>query len=90
MNVLDKIEKLRLDRGWSVYRLAEKAGITDNYIYFCILRIQSMEYFLLFYSNHPFLFLVQVFLFHIIKVLFFLLYPNSYSHLQIIQAFFFC
>ena len=30
MNVLDKIEKLRLDRGWSVYRLAEKAGITDN------------------------------------------------------------
>lgn len=24
MNVLDKIEKLRLDRGWSVYRLAEK------------------------------------------------------------------
>ena len=28
MNVLDKIEKLRLDRGWSVYRLAEKAGIT--------------------------------------------------------------
>lgn len=27
MNVLDKIEKLRLDRGWSVYRLAEKAGI---------------------------------------------------------------
>ena len=26
MNVLDKIEKLRLDRGWSVYRLAEKAG----------------------------------------------------------------
>ena len=33
MNVLDKIEKLRLDRGWSVYRLAEKAGITDKYIY---------------------------------------------------------
>lgn len=33
MNVLDKIEKLRLDRGWSVYRLAEKAGITDKCIY---------------------------------------------------------
>lgn len=33
MNVLDKIEKLRLDRGWSVYRLAEKAGITDKRIY---------------------------------------------------------
>lgn len=33
MNVLDKIEKLRLDRGWSVYRLAEKAGITDMCIY---------------------------------------------------------
>ena len=36
MNVLDKIEKLRLDRGWSVYRLAEKAGITDKCIY-CLL-----------------------------------------------------
>ena len=33
MNVLDKIEKLRLDRGWSVYGLAEKARITDNCIY---------------------------------------------------------
>ena len=39
MNVLDKIEKLRLDRGWSVYRLAEKAGITDKYIYIGIIEI---------------------------------------------------
>ena len=33
MNLLDKIEKLRFDRGWSVYRFAEKTGFTDKCIH---------------------------------------------------------
>lgn len=33
MDIVDKIEKLRTDRGWSVYRLAEKSGLTDKCIY---------------------------------------------------------
>ena len=33
MDILRKIEKLRTDRGWSVYRLAEKLGLTDKCIY---------------------------------------------------------
>ena len=31
--VLDKIEQLRTERGWTVYRLAERSGITDKCIY---------------------------------------------------------
>jgi transcriptional regulator with XRE-family HTH domain len=32
MNVLDKIVKLREERGWSEYRLAEEAGLTQSTI----------------------------------------------------------
>ena len=30
MNVLKKINKLRLDRGWSVYRLSVESGISQS------------------------------------------------------------
>ncbi len=33
MDILQRIEGLRLDRGWTVYRLAEKSGVTDKCIY---------------------------------------------------------
>ena len=32
MNVLKKINKLRLDRGWSVYRLSVESGISQSTI----------------------------------------------------------
>lgn len=32
MNVLMRINKLRLDRGWSVYRLANEAGLAQSTI----------------------------------------------------------
>lgn len=32
-DVLIRIEKLRTERGWSVYRLAELSGLTDKCIY---------------------------------------------------------
>ena len=32
MTVLEKIDKLRVDRGWSVYKLAEEATITQSTI----------------------------------------------------------
>ena len=30
MNVLKKINKLRIDRGWSVYRLSVESGVTQS------------------------------------------------------------
>lgn len=30
MNINEKIEKLRFDRGWSMYELAQEAGITQS------------------------------------------------------------
>lgn len=30
MEILEKIEKLRSERGWSVYKLAEEAGLTQS------------------------------------------------------------
>ena len=33
MDILDKIEKMRLERGWSVYQLALLSGLTDKCIY---------------------------------------------------------
>ena len=30
MDILDKIEKLRIARGWSIYKLAEKCDITPS------------------------------------------------------------
>jgi len=38
MDVLRKIETLRLERGWTVYRLAELSGLTDKCIYNWYLR----------------------------------------------------
>lgn len=32
MNILDKITRLRLERGWSEYQLAEKSGLTQSTI----------------------------------------------------------
>lgn len=32
MTVLEKIDKLRVERGWSVYKLAEEAAITQSTI----------------------------------------------------------
>lgn len=32
MNILDKITKLRLERNWSEYQLAEKSGLTQSMI----------------------------------------------------------
>lgn len=32
MNILDKITKLRLERGWSEYQLAEHSGLTQSTI----------------------------------------------------------
>ena len=32
MNILKRINKLRLDRGWSVYRLANEAGLAQSTI----------------------------------------------------------
>ena len=32
MDVLKKINKLRIDRGWSVYRLSEEAGLAQSTI----------------------------------------------------------
>lgn len=32
MEILDKITKLRLERGWSEYQLAEKSGLTQSTI----------------------------------------------------------
>lgn len=33
IDILDKIEKMRTERGWSVYRLAELSGVTSKCIY---------------------------------------------------------
>ena len=30
MNINEKIEKLRFERGWSVYELAQEAGVTQS------------------------------------------------------------
>ena len=30
MDILEKITKLRLERGWSVYKLADEAGLTQS------------------------------------------------------------
>lgn len=30
MEVLEKIEKLRCERGWSIYKLAEESGLTQS------------------------------------------------------------
>ena len=38
MDVLRRIETLRLERGWTVYRLAELSGLTDKCIYNWYLR----------------------------------------------------
>lgn len=32
MDILEKINKLRLERGWSVYKLAEESGLTQSTI----------------------------------------------------------
>lgn len=32
MNILDKITRLRLERGWTEYQLAEKSGLTQSTI----------------------------------------------------------
>lgn len=32
VDILEKIEKLRKDRGWSVYKLAEESGVTQSTI----------------------------------------------------------
>lgn len=33
MDILSKIDKIRKDKGWSVYRLATESGLTDKAIY---------------------------------------------------------
>ena len=30
MDILEKITKLRLERGWSIYKLADEAGLTQS------------------------------------------------------------
>lgn len=33
MNIVEKIEKLRFEKGWSIYKLAAESGLSDKAIY---------------------------------------------------------